>query len=357
MFIQAQTAQSYRPVACAHTENIAALGSLQQGKMRYPSRLVNHCSVAADIVTVLAYVGRGPSTRQLVFSCTQACIPAARPSCDLNQYDLVLWCWPDRHQLGKNGCMKLSDDALWLWLELEEQGLQALEDEDLCKYLGADEEPWPSPRLQSAVAELEAAQILSRTAQTLTSAPVQQGMATVKNGALVQVTIKVFSSTEVRIPGNRTESYLVDTVASSLIDSGRPLPAKAEWALYWCSTPDGDEDWFVVAPSAWSACLFHEDAEGYDRGDASAEWVIDIPDELIADSAAECDWPSDELLRACGAEFLPFHPDMTPDKVELRRRMGVEPTAVRINRRIFLNGDIVENTYQRARKPGSKTDN
>ncbi len=325
--------------------------------MHHSSRLANHCNVVAHNVFALALRRSCFPYTSTGLQLHKARIPVARPSCDRDQYDLAAWAWPDRHQLGKNDCMKLSDDALWLWFELEERGLQSLEDEGLRKYLGADEGPWHSSRLQSAVAELEAAQLLSRSAQTLTSATIQQGMATVKNGALVQVTIKVFSGTEMRITGNRTESYLVDTVASSLLDSGRPLPAKTQWALYWCSTPDGDEDWFVVAPSAWSACSFHEDAEGYDRGDASAEWVIDIPDELIADSAAECDWPSDELLRACGAEFLPFHPDMDPGKVELRRRMGVEPTAVRINGRIFINGDIVENTYQRARQPGSKTDN
>lgn len=41
--------------------------------------------------------------------------------------------------------------------------------------------------------------------------------------------------------------------------------------MYWCTTPDSDEDCFVVAESAAVARRFHEDAEGYGRGEAHAE--------------------------------------------------------------------------------------
>jgi hypothetical protein len=30
--------------------------------------------------------------------------------------------------------------------------------------------------------------------------------------------------------------------------------------LYWVTTEDHDEDWFVVAPNEVEACMFHEDA-------------------------------------------------------------------------------------------------
>ena len=53
------------------------------------------------------------------------------------------------------------------------------------------------------------------------------------------------------------------------------------FALYWCTTPDGDEDWFVVADSAATARRFHEAAEGYCRGDAHAERAIALPDALV----------------------------------------------------------------------------
>jgi hypothetical protein len=70
--------------------------------------------------------------------------------------------------------------------------------------------------------------------------------------------------------------------------------------LYWVTTEDHDEDWFVVASSSEEASKFHEDMEGYDPGDAKAEEVLDIPEDV----PAEMGWPSDELLLAVGAKFL-----------------------------------------------------
>jgi hypothetical protein len=40
--------------------------------------------------------------------------------------------------------------------------------------------------------------------------------------------------------------------------------------------------------------------EGYDPGDAKAEEILDIPENV----PAETGWPSDELLLAVGAKFL-----------------------------------------------------
>jgi hypothetical protein len=70
--------------------------------------------------------------------------------------------------------------------------------------------------------------------------------------------------------------------------------------LYWVTTEDHDEDWFVVAKSAEEASKYHENMEGYDPGEAKAEEVLDIPENV----SAEIGWPSDELLLAVGAEFL-----------------------------------------------------
>jgi hypothetical protein len=69
--------------------------------------------------------------------------------------------------------------------------------------------------------------------------------------------------------------------------------------LYWCSTPDHDEDWFVVARSARVARRYHEREEGYGEGDAEAELVCALPAGVTYDGVA---WPSEELLAACGAE-------------------------------------------------------
>jgi hypothetical protein len=70
--------------------------------------------------------------------------------------------------------------------------------------------------------------------------------------------------------------------------------------LYWCSTPDHDEDWFVVGRSAAQARRLHENEEGYAAGDASAELVCAVPPSIVG---VEAGWPSDALLRACGIEL------------------------------------------------------
>ena len=67
--------------------------------------------------------------------------------------------------------------------------------------------------------------------------------------------------------------------------------------LYWVTTSDHDEDWFIVADTAEEAASFHEDMEGYNPGDATAEMIIEIPDGF----PVETDWPSDDVLKACGA--------------------------------------------------------
>ena len=70
--------------------------------------------------------------------------------------------------------------------------------------------------------------------------------------------------------------------------------------LYWVTTEDDDEDWFIVASSPEEAAEYHEDAEGYDPGDATAEEILDIP----ATVPAEAGWPSKELLLSVGVKFL-----------------------------------------------------
>jgi hypothetical protein len=44
--------------------------------------------------------------------------------------------------------------------------------------------------------------------------------------------------------------------------------------LYWVTTLDHDEDWFIFARTPRSAASYHEDYEGYDSGDAKARLVI-----------------------------------------------------------------------------------
>ena len=74
--------------------------------------------------------------------------------------------------------------------------------------------------------------------------------------------------------------------------------------LFWVTTEDHDEDWFVVASNAEEACKFHEDVEGYAIGDATAEEILNIPETITAKPG----WPSDELLLAVGAKFIMEEP-------------------------------------------------
>ena len=47
--------------------------------------------------------------------------------------------------------------------------------------------------------------------------------------------------------------------------------------LYWVTTPDGDEDWFILAYTSRSASSFHADYEGYEIGHAKAELIMQAP--------------------------------------------------------------------------------
>lgn len=70
--------------------------------------------------------------------------------------------------------------------------------------------------------------------------------------------------------------------------------------LYWVTTEDHDEDWFVIAPNAKIAAEHHEAAEGYDPGDAKAERILNLP----MCSHDDIGWPSHEILLRCGAEII-----------------------------------------------------
>lgn len=70
--------------------------------------------------------------------------------------------------------------------------------------------------------------------------------------------------------------------------------------LYWVTTEDHDEDWFIIAPSLKAAAIIHEQNEGYNPGDAKAKKVLNIPDHLDAEPG----WPSKELLLALGARYI-----------------------------------------------------
>ena len=44
--------------------------------------------------------------------------------------------------------------------------------------------------------------------------------------------------------------------------------------MYWVTTADHAEDWFIFAESARQARAFHEDHEGYGKGDARSRLIV-----------------------------------------------------------------------------------
>jgi hypothetical protein len=52
------------------------------------------------------------------------------------------------------------------------------------------------------------------------------------------------------------------------------MASRKQIKLYWCTTDDHDEDWFIFAASARQARAYHEDYEGYGRGDASSRLIV-----------------------------------------------------------------------------------
>jgi hypothetical protein len=52
------------------------------------------------------------------------------------------------------------------------------------------------------------------------------------------------------------------------------LVRKGSINLYWVTTLDHDEDWFIFAKTSRSAASYHEHYDGYDSGDARARMVI-----------------------------------------------------------------------------------
>jgi hypothetical protein len=97
--------------------------------------------------------------------------------------------------------------------------------------------------------------------------------------------------------------------------------------LYWCETDDHGEDWFIVARSFAAACRFHENEEGYSRGDADAELICEVPGSV---KGVDTGWPSTAVLEACGGEIVAGDGD------------DGRPRVVRIKGRLFGEGDVFE---------------
>ncbi len=174
----------------------------------------------------------------------------------------------------------------------------------------------------------------------------------------------------------------------SLDDLRRELLRLSALRLYWVSTEDHDEDWFVLAPDGDAACRYFEDFEGYDRDDAVEDFVADVPRAAIPALAREHSqldaslgdapddpicallgrargWeatchPSRAMIERCGGEFLIVSRSFDDDEREnsslraaIRDALGEqEPRLVRFGERVFGEGDIVANSFASVRAAG-----
>ena len=76
--------------------------------------------------------------------------------------------------------------------------------------------------------------------------------------------------------------------------------------LYWVTTPQNEENWFVVAKSKSDAESFHDHGEGFLEGYSSAKLVTSISSEILKKLHTTDieDWPSHELLVELGFRFI-----------------------------------------------------
>ncbi len=84
--------------------------------------------------------------------------------------------------------------------------------------------------------------------------------------------------------------------------------------LFWVETHDHFEDWFIVATSIKKACSCHENFEGFNKGDANADFICNIPSPIVTKYKTEFDdlddgyWPSLEMLKELGFDFIEDQP-------------------------------------------------
>lgn len=99
------------------------------------------------------------------------------------------------------------------------------------------------------------------------------------------------------------------------------MASKKQIRLYWVTTDDHDEDWFIFAGSARQARSYHENYEGYGKGDASSRLIV-----------------SNVTLKELVGGTPPCHAQM-PDLFQL----GFEDAGTETNlRRVELHGEIFE---------------
>src|ERR1017187_4216908 len=97
--------------------------------------------------------------------------------------------------------------------------------------------------------------------------------------------------------------------------------------LYWVTTQDHDEDWFIFAESAKSARAYHEEYEGYGKGDARSRLMVsDVRLTKFTNGAPPCHAQMRELF-AVGFEDAGSIPNQRSVRFEGKTYLGDHPKA------------------------------
>src|SRR5205823_5595168 len=99
----------------------------------------------------------------------------------------------------------------------------------------------------------------------------------------------------------------------------RPMQPRAT-CLYWVTTKDHDEDWFILAASRKSAAEFFENAEGYSPGDATAIFLETLPAKRVFEEG----YATYSLVRQLGYKKI------SKNRLSLYRKRG----------KTFLEGSV-----------------
>lgn len=123
--------------------------------------------------------------------------------------------------------------------------------------------------------------------------------------------------------------------------------------LYWCTTRDHDEDWFVLANSARQARAFHEHYEGYGSGDARACLMVrDVPLTKFTNGEPPCHAQMRELM-ALGFEDAGSVPDRRKVRFEGKTYTeGILESLVELGRQ-QMTVKLQENRSLDIKKPSS----
>lgn len=92
--------------------------------------------------------------------------------------------------------------------------------------------------------------------------------------------------------------------------------------LYWITTEDHEEDWFIIATNVAEAEKFFEKYEDYNPGDATAEAIMAIPEKVRVRYKAH--HPHERVIRQLGGTYL----QESPRTVQLNGRTFQEGTGI-----------------------------